>query len=187
MKRLAAVVLLAAMTAPAPAGAGTIARSLEELGRRVKPGQKVQVLERSGRLTEGVITEVSESSLTVFAGETRTVPAEEVLRVDREGDSVQDGIVKGAIVGAAAGAVVWLDSRGKSEEQLAAESCDGCGSPKFVAIGAAEGVLVGWLIDHFHKGRTLMYEGPLSRPRASIGVAPVVGDGRRGLSVAVAF
>ena len=187
MKRMAAVVLLAAMTTPSPAGAETLARSLEELGRRMKPGQKVQVLERSGRLTEGVITEVSESSPSVFAGETRTVPAEEVLRVEREWDSVRDGIVKGAIVGLAAGAVVWLESRGKSEEQLAAEGCDGCGSPKYVAIGAAEGVLFGWLIDHFHKGRTLMYEAPLSRPRASISVAPVVGDGRRGLSLAVAF
>lgn len=188
MKRLAAVVLLAVMSLPSPAGAETVARSLDELGRRIKPGQKVQVLLRSGRVMEGVITELDESSLTLSSGESQTFPADEVLRVDREGDPVGDGILKGTVFGVLAGAVVWLDSRGKSEEQLAADSCAGCDSPKMVAIGAAEGAIVGWLIDRFTRGRTRIYEAPLARPkRASVGVAPVVGEGRRGVAVAVSF
>jgi hypothetical protein len=188
MKRMAAVVLLAAMTTPSPAGAETVARSMDELGRRMKPGQKVQVLERSGRLTEGVITEVSESSLTLFAGENRTLPAEEVLRVDREGDPVWNGILIGAASGAVAGVVVLLSSRSLSEEQKLADNCPECTSPSIVAIAAAEGAAVGWLIDGLRKGRTRLYEAPLSRTRrATVDVTPVVGQGRRGLAVAVGF
>lgn len=188
MKRVAAAVLLAAMLTPRPTRAEGAARSMEDLGRRMKPGQKVQVLERSGRLTEGMITGLDGESLTLFTDQNRTIPADEVLRVEREGDPVRDGVVKGALVGALAGAVVWLDSRGKSEEQLAAEECEGCDSPKIMAIAVAEGMLIGWLIDHFKKGRTRVYEAPLSRPkRAAVGVAPVVGDGRRGVAVAVLF
>jgi len=44
MKRMAAVVLLAAMTMHSPAGAAEPTRSLEEFARGMKPGQKVQVL-----------------------------------------------------------------------------------------------------------------------------------------------
>ena len=168
MKRMAAVVLLMAMTTPPPAGAGTVAHSLEELGRRMKPGQKVRVLERSGRLTEGVITEVSESSLTLFAGENRTVAAEEVLRVDREGDSVLNGILIGAASGAVAGVVVLVSSRSLSEEQKLADKCPECSSPSIVAIAAAEGAAVGWLIDGLRKGLDATVRGPAHPAEAGI-------------------
>ena len=188
MKRVAAVLLLAAMTTPSPVGAETVARSLEELGRRLKPGQKVHVLERSGRLTEGVITELTESSLTLFAGENRTLGADDVLSVDREGDSVRNGVLIGAASGAVAGVVVLLSSRSLSQEQKMADDCPECSSPSIVAIAAAEGAALGWLIDALRKGRTHLYEAPLSRPKhVSAGVAPIVGNGRRGLAVAVGF
>jgi len=185
MKRTAAVVLLAAMTMPSPAGAETVARSLEELGRRTRPGQKVQVLERSGRLTEGVITDVSESSLTVFAGENRTVAAEEVLRVDREGDSVRNGILIGAGLGAAFGGLSVLLY---TEEDEVTYVCPQCTSPEIIPVFAIMGAGWGWLIDHLRKGRTPLYEAPLSRTsRPTVSVTPVVGKGRRGLTVAVGF
>jgi hypothetical protein len=184
MKRVAAVVLLVAMTMPSPAGAAEPARSLEEFARGMKPGQKVQVLERSGRLTEGVITEASESSLTVFAGENRTVAAEEVLRVDRAGDPVRNGILIGAVAGAALGlAGMWAypeDAESKAE-------CPTCKSPSMVAFFAVSGAGWGWLIDHLMKGRTTLYEAPMTRSRASVSVAPILGKGRRGLTVAVGF
>jgi hypothetical protein len=185
MKRMAAVVLLAAMTTPPSAGAGEVARSLDELGRRMKPGQKVQVLERSGRLTDGVITELSESSLTVFAGESRTLAAEEVLRVDREGDSVRNGILIGAASGAALGLVSMLVY---TKEDEVTYQCPECNSPTIVGIFAVTGAGWGWLVDHLKKGRTPLYEASLPRPRhASVNVAPIVGKGRRGLAVAVGF
>lgn len=188
MKRMAAVVLLVAMTMPAPAGAETVARSLEELGVRLKPGQKVQVLERSGRLTEGLITGISESSLTVFAGESRTLAAEDVLRVDRAGDSVRNGILIGAVSGAAAGALVLWSYSQMTEEQKAATTCPECDSPDIIGAYAVFGAGAGWLIDKLRKGRTDLYAAPLSRAtRATVRVTPVVGQGRRGLTVAVGF
>jgi hypothetical protein len=190
MKRAAAVLLLAAMAVPSPAFAADVARSLEELGRRIKAGEKVQVLERSGRLTEGVITEVSESSLTVFAFENRTLPAEDILRVDREGDSVRNGILIGVAVGVAAGALAGVSYSYVPEEEKAARGpCPMCESiPAMMAMGAVSGAFWGWLVDHLKKGRTPLYEASLSRTsRATVTVAPVVGKGRRGLSLAVAF
>jgi len=188
MKRAAAVLVLAGMMTPSPSMAETVARSLEDLGRRVKPGQKVQVLERSGRLYEGVVTGLDESALTVFAGESRTIAADELLRVERNGDSVRDGIVIGTLVGTVGGVIVLLGSRGESDEALAAQGCGNCKSPEIVALAAAEGALIGWLSDALHKGRTPLYEAPLSRQgRASVVVTPIVGDGRRGLSVGVDF
>ena len=190
MKRTAAVVLLAAMTMPSPAGAETVARSLEELGLRTRPGQKVQVLERSGRLTEGVITEISESSVTVFAFENRTLPAEDILRVDREGDSVKNGILIGVAAGVAGGALIKAYYSSLPEEQKqGVDECPPCDSlPTMMVTGAMSGAFWGWLVDHLKKGRTPLYEAPLARTsRATVSVTPVVGKGRRGLTVAVGF
>jgi hypothetical protein len=188
MKRMAAVVLAAMLTPAPPVGAEPPARSLDELGRRLRPGQRVQVLERSGRLSEGVITGLSESSLTLSAGESRTLAAEDVLRVDREGDSVRNGIVVGAVSGAAAGALVFWSYGQKSEEEKRATTCGECDSPEIIPVYAVFGAGVGWLVDHLKKGRTPLYEAPLSRTsRATVSVAPVVGRGRRGLAVAVGF
>jgi len=185
MKRMAAVVALAAMTMPSPAGAGTVARSLDELARRMKPGQKVQVLERSGRLSEGVITDISESSVTLFSGESRALPVEDVLRVDREGDSVRNGTLIGAGVGAAFGAFSMLLY---TKEDEVTYDCPQCNSPEVIPIFAVVGAGWGWLADYMKKGRTPLYEASLARPRrASVNVAPIVGNGRRGLRVAVAF
>jgi len=186
MKRVAAVLLLAAMTAPSPAGAEAVARSLGELGRRLKPGQKVHVLERSGRITEGVVTELTESSLTLYSGENRTLAADDVLLVDREGDSVKNGIVVGAVSGAVMGVLVMLSSKSLSEEQKIADDCPECASPSIVAVATAEGAALGWLIDALRKGRTHLYEAPLSRT-TSVKVTPLVDKGRRGLAVTVGF
>jgi hypothetical protein len=190
MKPAAALLVLAAMATPSPALAADVARSLEDLGRRIKPGEKVQVLERSGRVTEGVITELSESSVTVFAFENRTVPAEDILRVDREGDPVRDGILIGVAAGVAAGALAGASYAHVPEEEKAATApCPMCESiPAMMAMGAVSGAFWGWLVDHLEKGRTPLYEASLSRTSpATVTVTPVVGRGRRGLSVAVAF
>ena len=189
MKRAAAVLVLVGMMTPSPAMAETVARSMGELGRRVKPGQKVQVLERSGLVYEGVITGLDESALTVFAGENRTIAADDLLRVERNGDSVRNGIVIGTVVGGVLGALIMFDSKGQTDEELAAGGCNrDCTSPKMVVIGAAEGALLGWLFDAMRKGTTTVYEGPLPRQgRATVGVAPIVGEGRRGVSFAVEF
>jgi hypothetical protein len=188
MKRWAAVVLLAAMTMPSPAGAGEVAHSLEDLGRRLEPGQKVQILERSGRLSEGMVTELTGSSLTLLAAEARAIAADDILRVDQEGDSVRNGILIGAGSGAALGLLTALAYASLSEEEKSI-TCPECGSPStmvgtYVVLGAG----LGWLIDGLKKGRTRLYQAPLARTsRATVTVAPVVGKGRRGLTVAVGF
>src|SRR4029453_8812623 len=188
MKGAGGVLVLAGMMTPSPSTAETVAQSLGELGRRVKPGQKVQVLERSGRLYEGVITELDESALTVFAGESRTIAADELLRVERHGDSVRDGIVIGTLAGTVGGVIVMLGSRGETDEALAAQGCGNCKSPEIVALAAAEGALIGWLIDAPPKGPPQLCEPPPPRQaRPSVIVPPIVGEGRRGLSVGVDF
>src|SRR5256885_12517977 len=87
MQRLAIVVLMLLVVA-APAGAQT------DLGRlKLALGDRVDVTDRSGAITIGVLTDVSDT--TVIAGN-REFPIDSIVKVDRRGDSIWSGFMIGA-------------------------------------------------------------------------------------------
>jgi len=164
MKRLTiAAALLLVCSAPARAQA-----DLQRL--KLAIGDRVEVTERTGVITTGVLTDVS--SAVVQAG-FRDFPLDSVLKVERRGDPVWDGFLIGAGVGLL----------------LSPISQEGClhGSPVPCVIGPM--LLyggVGVLIDMSHEGKTTIYRAAPSAGKGAH-IAPIVAPGTGGVAVALGF
>lgn len=102
-------------------------------------GHEVRVTDGAGTKFKGTLIAVRDDEIDVLtkAG-TRTVNFESIRRIERRGDSVKNGLVKGALCGAAymmlTGASLWG-----------------------AAIGAFDGGFIGFLIDALHRGWTPVY------------------------------
>jgi hypothetical protein len=124
---------------------------LGNLWRQVTSGDRVQVKEASGHQTTGMFGKVSESALSVMVdGRVLEIPANDVREVRRRGDSVKNGFLIGAGVGAALGAAALY-----SCESTPAEPCLGP-IPGALMGGAAYGA-IGAVIDHFITGWTVAF------------------------------
>jgi hypothetical protein len=158
-----AAVFLFACSAPARAQG-----SLERL--KLSLGDRVDVTERSGVITTGVLTDVTATA--VQAGN-RDFPIDSVLKVERRGDSVWDGL----LIGAGIGLIL---------SPIAQEGClSGSKIPCVLGPMAVYGG-IGALIDLGHEGKTTIYR---AAPGGSKGarVAPIVAPGAGGLAVAIGF
>jgi hypothetical protein len=88
-------------------GMGCAARkpvgSLSDLSRRVHRGHTVYVLDDAGIETKGTVNDVSSSALVLDVnGALRQIDGSRIRQVDRYGDSLWNGFLIGAGVGAAA-------------------------------------------------------------------------------------
>lgn len=152
-----------------------------EIGRHVKTGQKVFVVDDRGRELKGRVGELSADSLVLIVDRDRTdLPYERIVRIDRRRDGVLNGVLIGFGVGAGLGLVGALASTGDS----------GWGSPDpaevaliappiLGGIGAGIGLAVDALI-----GRE---KNLYRRPGATrISLSPALGR-RSGISVSVSW
>jgi hypothetical protein len=159
-----------------------VARSFEQLAVLVKPGDKIAVVEVTGRETEGRIEKLSRDALLlVTAAGPRHLGELEVATISqRRGDSLKNGAIIGAVAGTAyfvAAAALLSDSDGGDVIISSAIA----GGVLFAGMGAAAGVGIDALISR----RQVIYQIPVGRSRVS--VSPVFGHRRRGGSVAVQF
>jgi hypothetical protein len=137
-----ALVILSASLAQAQA----LTQSFGELQTRVRRGERVQVIDITGKKTEGEFDGISGASLWLITNSTRQefldTSIHEVRK--RRSESRWDGALIGLGIGAAAGlATVKLHCSGASES----EDCHSIGMAVILPIVAGGGAGVGGLID----------------------------------------
>lgn len=146
---LCACLLVAGVT-PAAAAPPEPSRSLDRLS--LPPRAIVYVLTTGGAELQGELVRASQAGgveLVRADGRMVAVPASDVVRVWRRGDSLRNGLLVGAAIGAA-GLVT------------AAASCrvDCAGFVAGMVVGAGVWTGAGALVDAARTGRTLVYLAP---------------------------
>lgn len=142
-------------------------------GLRIRPGDVVYVTEPSGHEVRGRITGLSPSALTVDG---RTFEPAPGLKIERRGDPVWDGALKGFAIGAVVGTVL---GSGECSLDWPFWKC-------VVAVGGWFGAF-GTLFDLGHVGRTRVYLGTSGRLPQSMRFAPHPAIVSRSLAVQITF
>lgn len=133
-------------------------------------GDTVDVTERTGVITTGVLTNVTASAIE--AGN-REFPVDSILKVQRRGDSVWSGVLIGMGVG-------LLVSPGTAEGCL-----HGSKTPcVLLSMGVYGGF--GALLDFAHEGKTTIYRAAATSGKGPH-LAPMLSPGTKGLSMAFGF
>jgi hypothetical protein len=172
---LLVVCLLAA--APGAVVAQTPATTWQEFMPLAEIGKSLKVNDHQGQSMTGRVEQVTASGidLVMAKGQRRTVPAADVVRVVRL-DANLNGMLLGLAGGIGAGAAT-----GRSGCR-ADPSCSAAQLAVALPIGAAAGVLIGYLVDASHT-RTLFRRDT----RSSVVVAPLIGRGQVGVRMAVGW
>jgi hypothetical protein len=179
---IAAVLLVFVCAGGTPLRAQEIASSFDQLVVLVKPGDQIAVFDVDGRETTGRIGTLSRDGLIlVTRAGSRRFDAVEVAAIRQRRD---DSLRNGAMIGAAAGAAYFITGAALLHDS------DGGGVIVPAAIGwgvmfAGTGAAAGVGIDALISGKQLIYQKPARGSRVS--VAPMFGQGRRGLAVALQF
>ena len=120
------------------------------LASLTRTGAEVYVTNRDGLERRGRITAVGDEGVHItFAGRVQVLPWEEVVTVDRRGDSVADGALKG---GGIALALYWLGALAAGAQSDEAIAFAGSAALTWGTIGA--------IVDALHVGRTRVFVGP---------------------------
>lgn len=114
-------------------------------GLKLMQGDKVVVIEPTGEKIAGVVLELSNDALR-FDG--RTIRPKIGLKIQRMGDPIWDGAIKGLLIGAVVGA---LASSGECGVKWSFGQC--------ALAGAGWGTVFGTGIDWLHTARTTVYLG----------------------------
>lgn len=178
LQRTSALFLVIAAHA-ALAAAQTVPDSFRDLQFLVAPGDRVQVVDVTGRRITGRISELDASGLSIRTADgDRTFRQEEVSIVrQRNHDSVLNGVVIGAAVGAGLGLVSEL-SCGAMDEY--------CPYTGIVTIGSAIwGTFAGATIDLLHRTPRDVFRRRPDAASKSMTIAPLVA--RRGAGARVAL
>lgn len=151
---LGSVVFGVLVTTPLPASAQT---DFASISKRVAPGDTVYVTDGEGRETRGILMKVTPSALRVHVrGSEGEWPSEAVYRLERRGDSVKNGMrrgaIAGAIIGATLGAVAGATWANSGSGSTALGGALGLG-----LVGTGFGVGIGAGMDALIPGRTLVY------------------------------
>ena len=138
---------------------------------KVHVGEVVWVTQPSGATISGPISALAPSTITIHY---RTVFYEPGLKIARKGDSLPNGFLIGAGIGAVAGSTV------------AAEAC--LDTPLWhCTVGGAIGYgAVGAFVDWLHKGRTVIFKAPSAGKRRAY-LVPELDRTRRGVGVVLTF
>jgi len=152
-----------------PAAAQQPVDSLADLGIRVTSGDSLRVTVADGTRTGGAFANVSSSTLRLWVGrQVLEIPFTDIREVARRGDSLRNGFLIGAGIGAFLGGTVAI---GGGVDVLA------------VPVNALLIGGVGVLIDHVVKGHTVVY-----RIRsAALRLEPRVSVARRGVSLSMSL
>ena len=142
------------------------ASAFGDLWQHVKSGDTVFVTDGSGRETTGVFAKVSDSNLSLLVdGQLRDLPVMDVRQIARRGDSVWNGFLIGAALGAAIEIASFANCDDTYEECVHPAAAGAVGGLVFGGVGA--------LIDHFIKGRTVVFRVKNTalrlRPGAAVG------------------
>lgn len=167
MKAIAATLALACMLGPTAASAQTA----DDTAQRARTGDTIFVTDLAGQTSRARLVSISTDSVRVLSPAARDIPLDQLLRIDKLGDPLRDGFLRGAVVGGAVGAFAAL-TQGDFPYSLLK-----------VTTGMAEFALIGGLVDWLHRGHTTIYRAP----EKSVTVAPVIAPGRRGLALSVTF
>lgn len=120
------------------------------------PGNQIIITLKSGVRMEGAFQDSSPQDLALMAltGGEQRVPKADVQGVSSEKkDSVVDGLLLGAVIGAGAGAL-W----GYGRRTFQCET--GCALTWGVIMGTPVGAVVGWLRDRKHNQTEVLYRAP---------------------------
>ena len=160
--------------------AQAVPSSFRDLQFLVAPGDRVTVVDATGAQTKGRISELDGSVLSISAGDgERRFRQDDVMVVrQRKQDSVRNGMIIGAAIGAGFGAIAELSSCGGPD--------DYCSYTGVATVGSAIwGTLVGMAADILHTTpRDVFRRGPDPSPK-SLTVGPLVA--RRGAGAQVAL
>ena len=150
-----------------------------DLQTLVKAGDTVTVSASDGGQVTGTIADLSPSSLAILAGsERRTFAEGAVAQISQRR---QDSLVNGALIGAAAGAVVGAIGVIGCANTL----CNDV-SRAYFAMFTAIGFGAGLSLDAAIVKRQIIFDRPV-KPRVSVGVAPFIGRERKGAAVSLVF
>ena len=178
LARTCAVVLFVAGQASL-AAAQTIPASFADLQFLVEPGDRVTVVDATGAETKGRISELDGSALSIKSGDSeRRFRQDEVVVIrQRKQDSVRNGMIIGAAVGAGLGAIAELSCGARDEY---------CGYTGIATIGSAIwGTFMGVTADLLHATpRDVFRKGPDPASK-SLTVAPLVARRAAGAQVAL--
>jgi len=176
------ILLLCVCAGGSQVAAQEVASSFAQLVVLVKPGDKIIVVDASGRETRGRIGELSRDALILVtsAGPRQLGEIDVTTIAQRRGDSLRNG----ALIGAAAGTAYFLtgiallnDSDGGDVIVPAAVAWGVC----FAGIGAAAGAGIDAMIAR----RQVIFHKPAGR--SGVSISPMFGRGRRGAAVTVTF
>lgn len=182
-----ALVIAAAIWVPAQAAAQQPARSFDQLNTRLKPGDKVWVTDAEGREIEGRVRGLSAGSLLLDAGgRPQEFDAGRVGLIQfRPGDSLKNGVLLGAVIGAALGVASCAANSSCIEDE------GGPGVSMALGImGAAAGAGLGAGIDAAVKGpKLVVYRAPGSAgsSQGRVSIAPVITRRTKGVAVSFAL
>jgi len=174
---ICAIALVAACHA-APSSAQTVPASFPDLQFLVRPGDRVVVIDAAGVATKGRISALDGSTLSIKSGDgERRFGEEEVVVIrQRTHDSVLNGVIIGAAVGAGLGLVSELSCSALDEY---------CPYTGLVTIGSAIwGTFAGATVDLLHRTPRDVFRRPVAAAK-SLTIAPVVE--RRGAGAQIAL
>ena len=159
-----------------------VASSFDQLAVLVKPGDKITVVDVTGRETKGQIGKLSRDALILVtsAGPRQLGEVDVATISQRRGDSLKNG----AIIGAVAGTAYFVTMVALLSDSDGGDVIIGtaiAGGVLFAGMGAAAGVGIDALITR----RQVIYQKPAGRSRVS--VSPLFGHRRRGAAVTVRF
>ena len=158
MKRTINGVVLGLVFAAVPAAA----QPADFAGIDVKGAPRVIVTDRSGQETSGRLVGWTASSVVLDTnGARRTYLPDEAVRIDLRGDSLKNGAMIGAAVGALAGLSLGCPTAGSRGEGCSAERAT------FVLASAAMYAAIGAGIDALIPGRTRLWHS--GSPQKSAG------------------
>jgi hypothetical protein len=156
----------------------------EEIGRRVKEGQKVRITDDQGREWRGRIATLAPDTLTLVMPDRRQMDIgyENILRIDRP----HDGLANGALIGLASGAALGLLTVIANENPECDPVAFFCGNPSAAAYVLAPAILgglgaaIGVAIDALITREPNLY---LRAGKASVVVSPTLGRDLHGFTV----
>ena len=150
--------------------------------RSVKPGDKISVVDVTGREADGRIGTLSRDTLTlVTEAGPRLLGEGDVAQIRQRRD---DSLKNGAIIGAVAGTAYFVTAAALLRDSDGGDVIVGtaiAGGVLFAGMGAAAGVGIDALIAR----RQVIYQKPGGGSRVS--VSPLFRHGRRGAAVSVKF
>jgi hypothetical protein len=160
------------------------ARSLSDLPPRLKKGDDVTVTLRDGKTIYGRYDSVSGSTLRLAESgkRIREVPETTISRIAKpKPDSIKNGLLIGALVGARAGLVATASICGSDSE------CSANGGLVLLPIFTGGGIGIGALIDSKMHRQDPLFVQRVSTDRPGLKLAPLVSQNKRGVLVSMSF